>query len=118
MKMFPSATKTEIEETRRILKHYVRIRQTTKALQEKEALTEKEHQVLTDYKKKADAVEMAINLIQDEGVKKVMDFRFIRGNSRWGTVKRFESITDRSVDRRIVRGVESVAEILKLIEII
>ncbi|MNW68765.1 hypothetical protein D3C74_476140 [compost metagenome] len=58
---------------------------------------------------------MAVNLIQDDGVKKVMEYRFLRGFPRWGTVNRFQSITDRSVDRRIVRGIESVAETLKLI---
>lgn len=44
-----------------------------------------------------------------------MYYHFIRGLPRWGTVSKFYNITDRSVDRRIVRGVKFLAETLKLI---
>ncbi|WP_227779721.1 hypothetical protein [Paenibacillus sp. P13VS] len=98
-----------------MLKRYLRMRQTSEALSNRVLLTEKEQQVKVEYQQKADAIEMAVKLIQDDDVRRVMEFRFVRGNTRWGTVKRFGSITDRSVDRRIVRGVESVAETLKLI---
>lgn len=81
-------------------------------------LTEKEKQVLMEYGHKTECIEMAVSLIVNNAVKRVMEFRFIRGNPRWGTVKRFSSVTDRSIDRQIVRGVESVAETLKLIGVL
>nr|WP_145402972.1 hypothetical protein [Paenibacillus xylanexedens] len=115
MELFPRADKTDFESTRSMLKRYVRMRQTADALSLRPLLTGKEQQVRVEYQQKADAVEMAVNLIQDDGVKKVMEYRFLRGYPRWGTVNRFQSITDRSVDRRIVRGIESVAETLKLL---
>lgn len=118
MELFPKADKTDQEEARSLLRRYSRMRKVAEALRTREALTDKEASVLTDCRQKADAVEMAVKLIMDDDVRRVMEFRFIRGNTRWGTVKRFESITDRSVDRRIVRGTVSVAETLKLIGVI
>ncbi|MET3937203.1 hypothetical protein ABIC22_000015 [Paenibacillus sp. PvP094] len=115
MELFPKADKTDFESARSMLKRYLRMRQTSEALNSRLLLTEKEQQVKVEYQQKADAIEMAVKLIQDDDVRRVMEFRFVRGNTRWGTVKRFGNITDRSVDRRIVRGVESVAETLKLI---
>ncbi|WP_128102801.1 hypothetical protein [Paenibacillus sp. DCT19] len=104
MELFPKADRTDYEAAHSMLKRYVRMRQTASALDNRPHLTEKEQLVKVEYHQKADAVEMAVNLIQDDGVKKVMEYRFLRGYPRWGTVNRFQSITDRSVDRRIVRG--------------
>ncbi|MBM6385654.1 MAG: hypothetical protein JSY10_16975 [Paenibacillus sp.] len=118
MELFPKADRTDYEFARSMLKRFLRMRQTSEALQNRALLTEKEQQVKVEYQQKADAVEMAVNLIQDDGVKKVMEYRFIRGFPRWGTVNKFHNITDRSVDRRIVKGIESVAETLKLIGVI
>lgn len=118
MELFPKTDKTDFESARSMLKRYLRMRQTSEALNSRVLLTEKEQQVKVEYQQKADAVEMAVNLIQDDGVKKVMEYRFIRGFPRWGTVNKFHNITDRSVDRRIVRGIESVAETLKLIGVL
>ncbi|WP_339241379.1 hypothetical protein MKX40_10560 [Paenibacillus sp. FSL R5-0517] len=115
MELFPRADKTDYEAALSMLKRYVRMRQTANALDARSLLSEKEELVKIEYQQKADAVEMAVNLIQDDGVRKVMEYRFLRGFPRWGTVNRFQSITDRSVDRRIVRGIGSVAETLKLI---
>ncbi|MFJ2044540.1 hypothetical protein ACIOBL_13085 [Paenibacillus taichungensis] len=118
MELFPRADRTDYEAARSMLKRYVRMRQTANALDNRSLLSEKEQMVKLEYHQKADSVEMAVKLIQDDGVKKVMEYRFLKGFPRWGTVNRFQSITDRSVDRRIVRGIESVAETLKLIGII
>lgn len=118
MELFPKASRIDFDETRRLLNRYVRMRHTATALQLREHLTYKEQQVKIEYTQKADAIEMAVKLIQDEGVKNVMEYRFLRGYPRWGTINRFQNITDRSVDRRIVRGIEFVAETLKLIGLI
>ncbi|MEE4565247.1 hypothetical protein V2U88_22610 [Paenibacillus polymyxa] len=116
--LFPTASRSDMQAARSLLKRYERMRRVVDILGSRTALNEKEKQVLEEYRQRADTVEMAVKMIIDDGVRRVMEFRFIRGNTRWGTVSRFNSITDRSVDRRIVRGVESVAETLKLIGII
>lgn len=54
--------------------------------------------------------------MMDEDVRRVMEFRFLRRNTRWRTVSWFNCVTDRSIDRRIVKGIMSVAETLKLLE--
>lgn len=115
MELFPNASNQDIQFAKSLLYRYTRMRGTILQLTMKEHLTEKEHEVLTEYQKKAECIEMAISLIVDDNVRRVMEFRFIKGNTRWGTIKRFSSVTDRSIDRRIVKGVQSVAETLKLI---
>lgn len=118
MELFPTATKSDIQAARSLLIRYGRMRKVAEVLVRRTTLTDKETQVLTEYQQKADAVEMAVKLVMDDDVRRVVEFRFIRGNTRWGTISRFHEITERSVDRRIGRGVESVAETLKLIGII
>lgn len=59
---------------------------------------------------------MAVKMMMDEDVRRVMEFRFLRRNTRWRTVSWFNCVTDRSIDRRIVKGIMSVAETLKLLE--
>lgn len=118
MELFPSANEDEIKLTRMLLCRYVRMRKAVDVLSNRPNLSIKEKNVLEEYREKSGALELAIGMILEEDVRKVMEFRFIRGNTRWGTVKRFSSITDRSIDRRVVRGVKSVAETLKLIGII
>lgn len=118
MELFPTANRSDMQAARSLLSRYARMRKVADILGDRIELTEKEYQVLVEYQQKADAVEMAVKMIMDNDVRRVMEFRFIRDNPRWGTVKRFNEITDRSVDRRIVRGIESVAETLKLIDMI
>ncbi|WP_336761768.1 hypothetical protein [Paenibacillus sp. USHLN196] len=115
MELFPNASDKDIQLVKNLLHRYTRMRSTVLQLSKKEHPTEKEYQVLNEYQKKTESIEMAINLIVDDNVRRVMEFRFIRGNPRWGTVKRFDCVTDRSVDRRIVKGVGLVAETMKLI---
>lgn len=115
MELFPNASDEDVRFAKSLLHRYIRMRSTSQELKKKEQLSEKESQVLTEYQHKTECIEMAVSLIVDDNVRRVMEFRFIRGNPRWGTIKRFSSVTDRSIDRRIVRGIESVAETLKLI---
>ncbi|WP_025681137.1 hypothetical protein [Paenibacillus massiliensis] len=118
MELFPTANKSDMQAARSLLNRYTRMRKAADILASRPVLTEKEEEALGEYQKKADSIEMAVKMIIDDDVRRVMEFRFIRGNTRWGTVSRFNTISDRSVDRRIVRGVESVAETLKVIGII
>ncbi|WP_346140169.1 hypothetical protein, partial [Streptomyces virens] len=113
MELFPSANEDEIKYARLLLYRYARMRNAVNVLNSRATLTVKEKKVLEEYQRKTEGVELAISMIIEDDVRKVMEFRFIRGNTRWGTVKRFSSITDRSIDRRVVKGVKSVAETLK-----
>ncbi|WJH28434.1 hypothetical protein N6H13_25925 [Paenibacillus sp. CC-CFT742] len=118
MELFPNASDEDVEFAKSLLHRYTRMKSTSQQLEKKEQLTDKEKQVMSEYQHKTGCIEMAVSLIVDDNVRRVMEFRFIRGNPRWGTIKRFSSVTDRSIDRRIVRGIESVAETLKLIGVI
>lgn len=118
MELFPKTNRQDIQVAKSLLNRYLRMRKTSELLLQREDITDKERQVAEEYKKKADAIELSVRMIMDDEVRRVMEYRFIKGFPRWGTVLHFSNITDRSVDRRIDRGIESVAETLKLIEII
>ena len=118
MELFPRTNRQDIQAARSLLNRYLRMRKTSELLLQKEGITDKEKQVAEEYKQKADAIQMAVRMIMDDEVRRVMEYRFIKGYPRWGTVRHFSNITDRSVDRRIDKGIESVAETLKLIGII
>ncbi|QLG39382.1 hypothetical protein HW560_15645 [Paenibacillus sp. E222] len=118
MELFPNASEQDILMAKRLLQRFTRMKSIILELAKKDNLTEKENQVLIEYRQKTTCIEMAVSLIVDDAVRRVMEFRFIRGNPRWGTIKRFSSVTDRSIDRQIVRGIESVAETLKIIGVL
>jgi len=60
-------------------------------------------------------IERAVNLILDEETRRIMEYRFLKGYNHKTTVLHFRSIMgDRTVDRKIIDGIEAVADTLKL----
>jgi hypothetical protein len=61
-------------------------------------------------------INQAVSIILDPEVRRVIDYRFLKGQRHKDTIIHFRSImSDRTVDRRIQDGIESVANTLKLI---
>ncbi|MFK7692873.1 hypothetical protein ACI5FR_08785 [Paenibacillus sp. HJGM_3] len=63
-------------------------------------------------------VERAVGQILDEQVRRIIEFRFLEGNSRAATLMKFASwnYSDKTIDRKILEGIESVANTLLYIE--
>ncbi|SIQ67834.1 hypothetical protein SAMN05421578_103322 [Paenibacillus macquariensis] len=115
MELFPSPSKIEIEDVRELLKKYPSMCHTLKVLDNKTELTIYEQQVYQEYSVKKNQIEMAVQCILDQEIRGIIHFRFIEKNQRWATVTRWDRFTDRSLDRKIVEGIESIAGTLKLI---
>jgi hypothetical protein len=63
-------------------------------------------------------IERALELLQDETVRKMIERRFISGSSRNEAVIYFElsGFTDRTIDRKIKQGIKLITESIKIWE--
>ncbi|OPG98638.1 hypothetical protein B2I21_09875 [Chryseobacterium mucoviscidosis] len=118
LEFFPKPSPSDIQEARKLLNRYTRMRKAAEEIGTMANPSEKWKQMQAEYQEKTESIKMAVRLIMDDEVREVIEFRFIRGIPRWGAITKYSNITDRSVDRRIARGIESVAETLKLVELI
>lgn len=116
LEWFPEATDTEIRAVRNLLRRYPNMCRTVYALSQLPQLSDKQAYVQKSYQTKIRNIELAVNLIMDDEVKKIIEFRFIKGYPRKAAINRFNLITDRTVDRKIKEGILSIANTLKLID--
>ena len=114
MELFPSATANEVKYVRQQLKEYPKMCRTIAVLSQKPSLNDIEQIVLAKYKRKTEALETAVQCILDDEIREIMDYRFIQHHERWAEVSKWNRFTDRSLDRKIQEGVESIAQTLKL----
>ncbi|WP_127580880.1 hypothetical protein [Paenibacillus koleovorans] len=115
--LFPEADEKECSLTKRSLTQYKKMRAVVEDF-ERNYGHQHQKRVYEQAKETVKNIDRAINLILDEEVRRIIQFRFTengRGNSHKLTVLRFSgSMGDRTVDRKIIEGIESVANTLKL----
>lgn len=114
MEFYESVTDTEKKIVRSMLRRYLRMKIGAEMLNQKNDRSERQQALYIDWKTQVEDIEMAVNLIMDKEVKDLIKYRFIDGHPRKAAVIRFNLITDRSVDRWIDEGIESIASTLKL----
>ncbi|KAF6618278.1 MULTISPECIES: hypothetical protein [Paenibacillus] len=116
MELYPSITEADKKAVRKLLGNYPKMRLTVESLGRKESLTAEERQVYQEWSKLITELDMAINLILDDEVKKIIEHRFIKGRKYKFTVIQFQNhgMSVNTIDRRIDEGVKSIAETLKL----
>jgi len=104
-------TQEEIDVAKSMLNKYRRLRGKVDDFKKNPPETDK--QLIAQ--KKAElftrSIERAVNLIPDPNIRAVIDYRFIDGNSRAATMIRFSgwNYCDKTIDRKIQEGIESVA---------
>lgn len=114
--LFPRATQKDIQRAKMLLANYRRMKATVEALERLRNLTPKQQLAYDRYQTNIQLLEQAVSLILDQEVKRVIDYRFLKGQRHKDTIIHFRSImSDRTVDRRIQDGIISVANTLKLI---
>ncbi len=120
MEIFPSVTDAERQAVKTLLKRYPKMRVTVKALGQKTELTDKQQQVYASWGKIVEEINTAFSLILDEDVKRIFEHRYLKGQKYASTVDLFwsEQCSERTIDRRIAVGVDTIAEHLKLCGII
>ncbi len=114
--LFPEASKQDIIEAKNKLRKYKKTKRLRDELEaSEEPLTENEILALKESKRVMSEIERAVNIIIDPDVREVVTYRFIEGHSHKLTVLNFQSkMDDRTVDRKLIKGIESVAETLLL----
>lgn len=115
LEWFPEATMEEIQAVKSLLRRYPVMRHTVDSLSKISKRTLKQEAVLQAYLDKIVNIELAVNLIMDEEIKRIIKFRFIKGNPRKSAVIRFNMITDRTIDRKVNEGIISIANTLKIL---
>ncbi|MUG68656.1 hypothetical protein GNP94_22045 [Paenibacillus campinasensis] len=120
MEIWPSITDADRQEAKRLLKRYPKMRVTVQALGQKAELTEKQQHVYSSWGKIVDEINTACNLILDDEVRRIFEHRYLKGQKYRRTIDLFwsEERSERTIDRRIATGVDTIAEHLKLCGII
>ena len=116
--LFPKVTAFEIKAAKTLLTRYRRMRGIVDQFEQKGVIHLSEKQAETYYKIKplVDGIEKAVELILDPEIKQIIERRYIRGIRHKETVVYFSCFHPTTVDRKINKGIESVAETLKLWE--
>ncbi|ETT45236.1 hypothetical protein C162_21908 [Paenibacillus sp. FSL R7-269] len=116
--LFPSATEVDIEITKVLLRKYPKMAITVNGLKLRGSLSPKEKSTLKKWDPIIRNIELAIHAILDLEIKEIMQYRFIDRNPRKAALIKWSIFSERSFDRKIQEGTESVAGTLKMLGII
>lgn len=114
IEIFPTVTDDEKRAVRALLERYPRMRTMCLALERRTDRTDREEDVRRVYRRLVEDIEVAVNLIIDDEVRRVLEERYFRSRAYKTTIFRFSAMSARTVDRRIDEGVETITECLKL----
>ncbi|MCJ8015243.1 hypothetical protein MUG84_26600 [Paenibacillus sp. KQZ6P-2] len=120
MELYQSITDVERLTVKNLLERYPKMRRTIQELAKKEELNEKQRQLYTEWGNIVDEIDTAFGLILDDEVKRIFEHRYLKGQKYLSTINLFwsEHRSERTIDRRIGVGVDTIAEHLKLCGII
>jgi hypothetical protein len=114
--LFPRANQQDLIQAKKLLIKYKWFQKMIASLEVEKELNEKEKSIYESCQRNIRNLDRAVNLILDPEVKDVIVYRYIEGNSHKLTVIKFTSaMDDRTVDRKISKGIESIAETLIII---
>lgn len=116
--LFPEATATEIKLTKAYLKKYREKKKKTELFECGLPQTEKQKKVYEALRKFTTSIELAVDQILDDNVKAVIEYRFIKGNTRAATILKFSgwNYCDKTIDRKIEDGIVAIANTLIYLE--
>ncbi|ANY70422.1 hypothetical protein BBD42_30945 [Paenibacillus sp. BIHB 4019] len=120
LELFPSASKEDIQEAKKRLNQYHKCQAVIAEFERRglETLSIQQSAVYDQLKNRALDLSSAINLIIDVEVKEIIKYRYVEGNKHAVTVDHFaEMMDDRTVERKLQKGIESVAESLKIMTV-
>ncbi|MCM3273677.1 hypothetical protein [Paenibacillus elgii] len=116
--LFPEASKVDIARTKTYLKKFVKMKKALEDFEQNPPETEKQRNEQAKWKRIVRNIERAKEQILQYDVSVVIEYRFIKGNSRAATILRFSSwgCCDKTIDRKIEEGTISIANTLKYLE--
>ncbi len=113
MQWLPEANSDEYLAARSLLRRYKYMKKAIAGLQQMGTLTLKQQCKLREYSDKTANIELAVELILNQEVRNITEFVFLKGNNRQAAINKLPFVVERTVDRKIRRGVVSVANTLK-----
>ncbi|WP_458462411.1 hypothetical protein [Paenibacillus sp.] len=123
MEIFERVTKVERVQVKKLLMGYPKMALQVKDLRRRDPATLTPNQLnkLREDGPKVDEINVAVGLIIDEDVKRIFEHRYIKGVKYTSTLDAFwkeNGRSEKTIDRRIGVGVDTIAEHLKLCGII
>lgn len=113
--LFPRASSLDIQVAKKMLEGYSKLRSRIIA-SDSQGITSCNFisaDKLQAGKQRLERIERAVALILDDEIRRIVEFRFLKGNKHKETVLFFSgAMHDSTVDRKIIKGIESVAETL------
>ncbi|ETT61875.1 hypothetical protein BSK66_25930 [Paenibacillus odorifer] len=120
MELLPEISAADKKTTRELLDKYNEIRCLVQVFERKnDAFTDEEQQQFVILQKQANGLEIGIEMISDDEVKKIIEHRFIKSRSNKLTLLTYGAIfSTATIHRRINTGIEVVAKYLKFSNLI
>ncbi|MEC0092488.1 hypothetical protein [Paenibacillus macquariensis] len=116
LNFFDEANEDEKKQTKSLLIRYRRHKNIIAELEKIEELAPKQERAYNAYLNATLDVERAVRLIIDQDIKRAIQMRFIDGIRRKDVVVHYRFLDPSTVDRRINRGIESIANTIKVFE--
>jgi len=105
--------KNELRQTKRLLESYKGLKRTTSTMKDHE-LIDSQIEVLSNYEKSIKKIELAVNCLEDDETRKIIEYRYIKGFRYKDTLLHFSSVMSEStINRKINQGVIEVNRVLK-----
>ncbi|MCY9758952.1 hypothetical protein M5X06_28010 [Paenibacillus alvei] len=114
LEFFPRATEEDVKTVKALVEEYPTKCRRVDVLSKKAELTPLERKIYGAYLNDIENVETAIESIADDEIRQIMKYRFILNHPRKSAVVKWRTFTDRTLDRKVVEGFKSMADVLKL----
>ncbi|MFD2614482.1 hypothetical protein [Paenibacillus gansuensis] len=114
--LFPEATPADIVKTKSELASYAKRKKQFDDFEKNPPESQLQQELYLRLLKFTRNIERAIAQILDADVKKIIEYRYVQGNSRAATIIRFPLYCEKTVDRKLMEGIESIANTLKYLE--
>lgn len=113
LQWLPEANQDEYLAAKSLLRRYKYMNRAISGMKQMDTLTIKQQCKLKEYSDKTANINLAVGLIIDPDVREMAEYVFLQGNNRQSAVNKLRWNSERTTDRRIRRGVISVANTLK-----
>lgn len=116
--IFPVATAKEIKLAKEYLKQYRDKKNKVELFERTPPTTDTQQTIQLSLLKFTSLIEKAVEQISDPNIKSLVEYRYIKGNSRAATILKFSgwNYCDKTLDRKLDEGVVSVANTLLYLE--
>lgn len=114
--LLPSVSQAEKARVKQLLKELAQTKRFIAAFEEEaERLGAEQLEQYERCKREVKLIERAIPAIPDDEVRRIVDYRFVKGHSYTATVRFFGGcMSDRTVERKLNEGIAFVARMLRM----